>query len=572
MGLNFANPLALWALLGIPTVILIHFLQVRSRRAEANTLFLLEFLAEETRKGAMFQRIRNGMQLWMQLLAVLLITLILSRPMWVRKDSRQPVGIVVDASFSMSAFSEGLEQELDRLWPRLKTLASGRDWWIRSSALEDPLIYRGDSDAEARQALLDFRPQHAAQDPRDALLQMREQMGPESLILYLSDHDGAPPPARAQRISIGRPLENAGFSGIRFEQEGDQWVALLSLLWRGEGAAQRGLRLLNASGEELLQLQAQWSAPGLEQLKIALPPDLELGLFELEGDALAADNQLPFVVPRLKTLEYRIHLEGPEKEFAEKLMASLPETEASLDAALSLGPGGAQQILFASSDGEEAEFAAVLAEAHPFTEELPWQGFLARPLQGRQALGSEDVLLWMGERPLLLLDDRLGAEVLSTNFIWEQSNAERWPSMILLLHRFLEDLRKQAPGLEQLNLECRQVVNPPNRVEGELQLWQRSPGEAEWQSSLLPPGLLRSGALPGWLELRDDSGARLRVASAFLDLREGDLREAASRSLSQELLRDEQERFSEQDVLRPLWFLLLALCLGLAWWSGGARA
>ena len=39
MGLSFGNPLGFIALLGIPTVIAIHFLQRRSKQALVSTLF-----------------------------------------------------------------------------------------------------------------------------------------------------------------------------------------------------------------------------------------------------------------------------------------------------------------------------------------------------------------------------------------------------------------------------------------------------------------------------------------------------------------------------------------------------
>ena len=41
MPLLFTNPLGFWALLGIPVVVLIHFLQRQSQVLPATTLFLL---------------------------------------------------------------------------------------------------------------------------------------------------------------------------------------------------------------------------------------------------------------------------------------------------------------------------------------------------------------------------------------------------------------------------------------------------------------------------------------------------------------------------------------------------
>ena len=104
-SLLFSNPAGFWALLGIPAVLLIHFLQRESRRVRASTLFLLEQLAPESAQGRRFERLRNSAALWLQLLAVLLFAWLLAGPRWLRPDSVQKVVFVLDSSASMSAFS-----------------------------------------------------------------------------------------------------------------------------------------------------------------------------------------------------------------------------------------------------------------------------------------------------------------------------------------------------------------------------------------------------------------------------------------------------------------------------------
>ena len=74
MPLIFANPLGFWALLGIPAVLLIHFLQRESRRLPISTLFLLEHIDRESVKGRQFDRLRQSIPLWLQLLGVVILT------------------------------------------------------------------------------------------------------------------------------------------------------------------------------------------------------------------------------------------------------------------------------------------------------------------------------------------------------------------------------------------------------------------------------------------------------------------------------------------------------------------
>ena len=56
MRLVLANPAGLWALMAIPLVLLIHFLQEQSRRVRVSTLFLLERVQPESVGGARLER------------------------------------------------------------------------------------------------------------------------------------------------------------------------------------------------------------------------------------------------------------------------------------------------------------------------------------------------------------------------------------------------------------------------------------------------------------------------------------------------------------------------------------
>ena len=104
--IHFANPLALWALLALPVILAIHCLHERARRLRVSTLFLLERVAPESASGARFERLRNSLPLWLQLIAAALIAWLLAEPRWVRADSVQTVVVVLDSSASMSAFKD----------------------------------------------------------------------------------------------------------------------------------------------------------------------------------------------------------------------------------------------------------------------------------------------------------------------------------------------------------------------------------------------------------------------------------------------------------------------------------
>src|SRR5690606_32602535 len=100
---------------------------------------------------------------------------------------------------------------------------------------------------------------------------------------------------------------------------------------------------------------------------------------------------------------------------------------------------------------------ALVAENHPLMRELNWQGLLIQA-DSEVALEDDDrVLLWQGERPLIVLRQSARKEWLLCNFDLRYSNAGRLPAFVVLLHRFLDQLREAKPHFEQRNLQTGQT-------------------------------------------------------------------------------------------------------------------
>ncbi len=256
MGVSFAQPLALWGLLGLPLIVAIHFLQSRNRREEVSTLFLLEMLVEETRRGAVFRYLRNGLQLWLQLLAVLLFTLLLARPMRLHEESIQSIALVVDSSVSMRAFEQEVIEEGRRLIELLDGTAARTEWWILPSDIGRAGWARSAGKEEALAVLAAIDPLSGPHSPREALSRARQVVGPEGLVVYLSDHPTADMPGQA--VSVGTPRDNSGISGVRIETtENGEVKWQVSVVHFGKEAMERRLEVeLDGSsvGSHLLEL------------------------------------------------------------------------------------------------------------------------------------------------------------------------------------------------------------------------------------------------------------------------------------------------------------------------------
>ncbi len=104
--MQFANPAAFWLLTAAAPLLAMYFLKVRRRRLRVPSLLLWQEVFENQRTARPWDRFRRHDLLWLQLLALLLLTLALAGPSVAgRKKLGKSVVWVVDGSASMAATS-----------------------------------------------------------------------------------------------------------------------------------------------------------------------------------------------------------------------------------------------------------------------------------------------------------------------------------------------------------------------------------------------------------------------------------------------------------------------------------
>lgn len=140
---HFTNTTAFWALLAIPLITAIHFLQHKTKTQATATLFLLEALVPEAHEGNAWDRLRASRSFWMQILAVLLLTWVLAAPVWPGKGSGQTVVFILDDSANMTPFRQeavnAVSEDMDAI------LRSGipATWVLMGSRASGQPLYRG---------------------------------------------------------------------------------------------------------------------------------------------------------------------------------------------------------------------------------------------------------------------------------------------------------------------------------------------------------------------------------------------------------------------------------------------
>jgi len=567
--IHFANPLALWALLALPVILAIHCLQERARRLRVSTLFLLERVAPKSASGARFERLRNSLPLWLQLIAAALIAWLLAEPRWVRADSVQTIVVVLDSSASMSAFKDEAKTALNRTLGRWSQNAVKTQWQVLETDASKPTLYSGTQLDEALTSLDRWHPMKGTHSADDAFMIARSFVKDgHGIVIHVTDHK-IEVPSYIALIAVGVPKDNAGFSGIevKLEQGRMKWRALVT----NHGATTQSRtwwiehKLASEPTKSKLDLQAGQSVA----IQGELPSEIEQATLHLEGDLLPLDDQLPMQKPVERAVRIDARLGGESGELLKKMIAALPGVVFTTDQPdISLAEIGTETgtdaILIDAPAPKDAKLdaAMVVAETHALTRELNWMGLLTPKPSGMTLLDSDTPLLWKGDTALAFLRrtttaDGKVVQQLLLNWDLAQSNAHRWPALLILLQRHLEALRAGLDGERAGNYELNERIELRTKSGLEMMMNQVSQAFVE-----------RAPERVGFFEVKQGEQRLVRGASHFADAREANLRECSSADTTESRRTEAALRETEADPLKALWVLLVLGCLMGAWGAG----
>ena len=566
MNWILANPHGLWALLGIPALILIHFLQRRSQSVPVSTLFLLEQTELESAAGKRFQNFTRSIPFWLQILAVLLMTWLLAQPRILRANSTQQIAIVLDSSASMQVFQKSIPEILEKQLPTMAGLAKRVEFIVLETNPKRPRIYRGHNFSELKKALLSWKPDQGTTNPGTTLRIARGLVEAEGLLVYLTDTPTEYLPFRASLISIGTPVENCGFTGITYEQkEGAQiWRTLLrnysdqpqTRQWYLETPDRKRTspREISLNPGQMIPLQGKF------------PEGTDFATLRVTPDRFTLDDSLALIRPAPKTLNFLQTTSEKYLPLGQKLLTGLEqlkpaEDSAEIDLALMIvSPDLAElspltSVVMLDENTEPGSYyrGRIVAEKHPLMDGLSWQPLLARKTRALTHQADDEVLLWQGENALIFLREQ---KQLIFNFDLTLSNALKLPATAVLLHRFCESLKAQKIGPESRSLDTSQMIELTAEPEKTLLLKNRnldgSSTETESQSSTF-----QTSSAPGFLTVSQNDRPLLSAAVNFADTREADFSQCAKINTLQEAGATAVERHTREDSYWRLWLLLL---------------
>ena len=588
MGLSFGNPLGFLALLGIPAVIAIHFLQRRSRQLTVSTLFLLQQLQRESEGGNRFERLRPSIPLWLQLLAVLILTWLLAEPRWMEKNSVQQIVAVLDGSASMSVSRARLEKQLPAALRKLSSATARTEFYLLDSRRDSGHLFHGDSVDGLMKAASAWQPSGSTHDSGPALRLGRSLAGREGTVLFVTDHDIKELPLGARLLAVGEAEANTGIAGVSIDEKDGRtiWRAVLrnysdvpqAREWwtESEGAA---------SARQSITLPPH----GMQNVQAAFGDGQNGVVLHLSPDKFTADDAAPLVRPRPRQLAVLLpqdELTLPQdQQLYTALFGSLPGVtitadRAAVDVAVAhynpLDPALPDNpaCIFVRDPRPDAPALAgtLLVEQHPLTENLNWQSLLVEDALSIPVQAGDEALVWLGERPLLFLRGPAEKRMLCFNFDLRKSNARRLPAFVISIHRFLEDVRSRIVREEWRNVECGHRLNCPVETgdsAAPVTLTWKAAGEGKDGAVTVPAvqaALLTAPDVPAMLELRQGERLLLKAAAHFADVREADFTNAASRQDLEGVQSTLIQRHSREDSAWRIWLLALLGVIGAAWY------
>ncbi len=480
---TFTLPLGFLSLLAIPGLVAIYLLRTRSRRHPVSSLMLWADQRQAREGGLRVERLQTPLLFFLELLAIILLTLAIASPIIRTMQGSIPLMVVLDDSFSMLA---GVDET-----PKSRAIA----------ALEEQLSAQGFNPLRnhrytVRYVLAGTEPQmlnEAARTQSDAIAQLEawrclspsanleaainfaaELGGAKALILVLTDE--SPPQIldsdRMQWWSFGVARSNIAFVNAKRTDtdSGEKCLLEVTNLSPHMGSTELVVQVGDAAAQErvLHRSTLEIHPRATRRVFLKLPPQTPRLQARIGTDALAIDNKVVLLPEQRKPVLVDVRIQDLQ------LRSIIENALASTDRALTAKAGAELVFLdgtaLADDSAEvwsmriitEPETSAylgpfVLDRTHPLTEGLSLGGVVWGAGVKEQFMGTP--IVTAGNVPLLTDTEKFSGthEIrlrLQPGFSTLQ-NSPNWP---ILMWNLLQWRASQTPGLERANLRLDEIA------------------------------------------------------------------------------------------------------------------
>ncbi|MCA8979399.1 MAG: VWA domain-containing protein [Planctomycetes bacterium] len=479
----FLNPLGLLALLGVPTVLALHYFRRRFEPRTVSALFLWESRTTTSLSGRRRDRLLSSRSFWAELSLALLLGLAIAGPRSCGGLEARHLVVVLDTSASMSAKADGAAESFaelaaERAADLIDSLPSGSRVTLVASGAR-PTILSGPAafPAEALAALESYPAsatagRHDLEPSTSLALQLA---GDRAVTLFTDHHDPGRHPDRVGIVALGRPTPNLAIARASRLAHGTA----------GPGSERVLLTVVNQSGD-LAQTRVALdvddvvlAAKSIElqprerrHFSFDIPAGTPLLRASLQPDGFALDDTALLAPPPLRALGIDSTL-GAELEQRLGFTASTPDAR-TLDRLLAIvddsarakSPDSAHLLFATEPSGGPRTWCLVLHEpagervdlVGPFLTEKSNPLLSGVVLDGVVWSAGADVelpglpLISAGNLPLLT-EERDAARVLfHLNLDVARSSLQRSPDWPILLDNLAELRRRELDGPERTSL------------------------------------------------------------------------------------------------------------------------
>ena len=554
-------------------VVGLHLYRRQAQPREVSATFLWEAIGSPKGSGRTRQPLHHSPSFWLELLAVLLITLVLAGPQGCAGQAEHRV-VVLDDSASMQASEQQAREALE---DSLKGLRARDTVSVVLSGPSPRMLVGPQALREEAQSALERWDPAAANHSLGPAVDLGLQLSEGGAVTLISDHFSPDAwPEEVGLVSVGSPANNVGLThASRVRGAKDQDLVFVVLRSFASAPAKGTLTLWE--GEQ--QLWSQGVALAADQsAEHNLPIPHSTGLLRVEfkgekSNALSQDD-VAWLAP-LPPRTLGVHMALPAEQAKALGLDTKGERWADLlqdavlvpadRAHLILGPSGvtlgprAWSIEIPSPGESQALLGPFLLDKeHPLTRGMSLEGVLWSVPTQNTATGT--ALISAGQSTLISQDERR----IQVHIDPARSTLARSPDWPILLLNAAELRRASLPGLSQSSTQVGQELVWRNATPGSWILT-----DPKGQSRALPEqtdldigGLYRPGV---WTLQRDQDppdwiavNALNPLESELRALNEGERAAAAPAGAAQ----DHGVKVSETAIL-----VLLLLVFALDWWA-----
>ena len=203
-------------------------------------------------------------------------------------------------------------------------------------------------------------------------------------------------------------------------------------------------------------------------------------------------------------------------------------------------------------------------------EGLNWQSLLIKEVPTIEYTANDQVLLWQGARALIILrTSDTDKQCLIFNFDITLSNIDKSESTVVLLYRFMNNIREAKPTHEQAITETSQpldIIIPSITPENPLIIETKA-----LKNDKVITQIYRSNTTlyapdePGYFYIRQGETDILSAANYFADTREADFSKCDTAYLPSSNNASAVFKHTTGDPFWHYWVLLILAALALAW-------